>query len=241
MPSVRRHLWIFALVFLALATIPLHSQTTPPDSTLFTTYNYSNDFSQISWIVCGSVGTGTGCYAFGELGPFVKTGALLEGNPIVSGDVVTRSIYVVDQATGTNGTGVTLYVYKKVDTISGGTDNVSVTLSRTVNLQLTGGLTAHTYMAANRGFLFVGTDQGTQAVELPKTTLKQTKISVTSLNISAITANSYGFVTVMQGNQVTGPSSFGVYNPAGFLVEDGGGAPFMLNTTNAVLTATLPQ
>ena len=48
-------------------------------------------------------------------------------------------------------------------------------------------------------------------------------------------------VRVGQGGINGGESGFSVYGPDGSGEEDGGGAPFMLNTRAAVLTSTLPQ
>ena len=58
------------------------------------------------------------------------------------------------------------------------------------------------------------------------------------INVFAITANPYGYVTLSFGS-VGGPSTdFIVVGPDGSTAEDGGGSQFMLNTVQAVLPST---
>jgi hypothetical protein len=244
MPNFR-HQWLLAIsmVLLALSTT-VHGQNppAPPDSTLFTTYDLSPGYQTVGWLVCGSTQQTSGCYAAGSLGPFVGVGALMEGNPVVNGNTVTRAIYVVDSGSANS---VKLYVYKKTDTVTPQTDTVTVTLNRTADLSplLVGGASVSCSMAANNRFLFIGTDQSPQAVEVNKSTLSVAAVGGFSppLNVTAITADKYGYVTVTQGNFFSGGNGFYVFGPDGFGREDGGGAEFMLNTVNAVSTSTLPQ
>jgi hypothetical protein len=244
---------IFLLLF--SVTLPLRGQDTaaasgspdtiaatpgPPDATLFTTYSLTTQDTFVSWIVCGSTVSSTGCYSNGSLGPFGRAGALLEGNPSVNlkTNTVTRAIYVVDI-----GSNVVLYVYKKTDVVSSTYDTATVTLSKTVILPLIGGSTALCSMAANNGFLFIGTDQSPQAVRVQKNNFTVTQLPGFSppINVTAITADKYGYVTVTQGGFAGGNNAFTVYGPNGNLQEDGGGADFMLNTVTAVSTTTLPK
>jgi hypothetical protein len=97
-------------------------------------------------------------------------------------------------------------------------------------------------MAANAGFLFIGTDQSSQGVRLQKTNSAIVTIPGFSppINVAAITSDKYGYVTVTFGSFNGGQSAFYVFGPNGALQEDGGGAPFMVNTTQAVLPSTLP-
>jgi hypothetical protein len=248
--STMRNRWVLGgSIFLLLfgGAFLLHGQDTttassPPDVTLFTTYTLDSLDQNVSWIVCGSTASSSGCYASGSLGPFGRAGALLEGNPSVnlSTNTVTRAIYVVDIASAN---GVVLYVYKKTDAVSSSFDTVTVTLSKTVTLPLAGGSTALCSMAANNGFLFIGTDQSPQAVRVQKNNLTVTQVGGFSppINVTAITANKYGYVTVTQGHFSSGESGFSVFGPNGALQEDGGGADFMLNTATAVSTTTLPK
>src|SRR5207244_5175156 len=131
-----------------------------------------------------------------------KVGALLEGDPKVNlnTNTVTRAIYVVDIASGTNQNEVVLDVYTKTDAITTDFDTITVTLDRTISLPLRGGA-VQTFMAANKQFLFVGTNRSTQGVEVDKRTFSVTQTGgfFPPINVSAITADQYGYVTVSHG------------------------------------------
>jgi hypothetical protein len=222
---------VLALALVALVPLQARSSSAPPtapDSTLYTTYALSTGDTGtfVSWSVCGSTQQSEGCYAGGNLGPFVAVGAMLEGNPSVKANVVSRAIYVVDSG----GSPVKLYVYEKTDTVTSSDDTVSVTLTHTVDLSLTGGSTALCSMAANDTFLFIGTNEGDQALSIRKSNLKVTEVGVYALGVGSITADQYGYITVTE----IGLGSFSVFSPNGESVEDGGGADFMLGTTQAV-------
>jgi hypothetical protein len=231
------------LVILSLATFAYGQKpTTPPDSTLYTSYFSGAGYQNVNWIVCGSTQQSSGCFASGSLGPFGSAGALMEGNPSYNGSTVTRAIYVVDSASGSGGTGVTLYVYKKVDVVTTSSDTVTVTLLHTVPLALTGGAGVLTSMAGNNGFLFIGTNQSPQGVEVQKSNLNVTMIGGFSppINVTGISADKYGYVTVTFGGFTSGEDGFYTFGPNGANEGDGGGAWFMLNTVTAVQTAALP-
>jgi hypothetical protein len=227
-----------AIVVLAFAAAtPLHAQTAPaaPDAGLYTAYSLfpGNGGTIISWVVCGSTGNSDGCYGAGQLGPFVVPGAILEGAPTVKSNVVTRSIYVVDSGSVSD---VKLYVYKKVDTLTAGGDTITVTLKHTITLPLTGGSAASCSMAANKRFLFIGTDQGELAAMVQKSNLAITQVGSVPGNIVAITADPYGYVTI--NNAGSGFTDFTVFKPNGQSDGDGGGFEFVVGTTQAVpLTA----
>ncbi len=229
------------IVLVLTTTVWVSAQTTsgPPDATLFTTYNINATHTSVNWLVCGSTQQSSGCYASGSLGPFGKVGALLEGNQSsnLTTNTVTRVIYVLDIATGSNLNGVTFYVYKKIDTITSTYDTVSVTLSKTVSLPLIGGSSALSSMAANNKYL-----QSPNGLEVQKVTFAITQIGGFSppINVAAITADKYGYVTLTLGSFNGGENGFVVIGRDGFGREDGGGAQFMLNTVQAVLPSTLP-
>ncbi len=215
----------------------------PIDATLYTTYTIDSAHTSVTWIVCGSTQNTSGCYASGNLGPFAKVGALMEGNPKtdLGTNTVTRAIYVLDIASGSNLNGVVLSVYTKTDTITPDFDTVTVTLSKTVSLPLVGGSSAAASMAANNKFLFIGTNRSPQGVELDKRTFSITQVGGFSppINVSAITADKYGYVTMTFGKFNDIENGFVVFGPDGGFREDGGGADFMLNTVQAVLPSTL--
>ena len=167
---------------------------------------------------------------------------MIEGNPAQNAKkgTVTRYLYVVDVAAGSGANEVALYIYKKVDTITQSFDTVSVTLFKTLTLPLTGGAATVAYMAANPTFLFIGTNQDELAVEVTKKNLAVSQIGEFSgLNVSAITADAYGYITLTWGSS-GGASGFLVLAPNGGGEEDGGGASFMLNTVQATLPSTTP-
>jgi len=227
-----------------LSTAGLLVAQTQPDSTLFTTYTINSPHTSLTWIVCGSTLQTSGCFAAGSLGPFGKIGAVLEGNQFANlkTSTVARYIYVVDVASGTSLAGVTLYVYKKTDVVSSTFDTVTVTLVKTLSLPLTGGTTALTSMAANNNCLFVGTDQGPNALRIQKSNYAITDFGGFSppINVSAITSDKYGYVTITYGDFAGPNNGFIVVGPDGNTREDGGGAPFMLTTDQAILPSTLP-
>jgi len=93
-------------------------------------------------------------------------------------------------------------------------------------------------MAANKNFLFIGTNQDQLAVQMQKSDFAITQYSGISdpINVSAITSDAYGYVTTTWG---TG-QGFYVIGPNGEAELDGGGASFMLNTIQAAVPSTLP-
>jgi hypothetical protein len=244
MISTKNKLHVVACMISALSLVVPASASGPPDATLYTTYQINGASVDLS--VCGSTQQSSGCYGSATLGPFVRLGALIEGNQSVNlaKNMVTRYIYALDIAAGTNSNGVDLYVYKKTDTITSTFDTVNVTLFKTVSLPLTGGSAASASMAANTTFLFIGTNQSTQAVRLQKSNFAIVESGSFSppIPVTAVTADKYGYVTVTFGDPsgLEGGNGFMVYGPDGSLQEDGGGAPFMLSTDQAFLPTTFP-
>jgi hypothetical protein len=215
----------------------------PIDATLYTRYNVDPDHTNIGWNVCGSLPGSSGCYGSGTLGPFGRVGAMLEGEPKTDrhANTVTRAIYVLDSASGPNQNEVVLYVYTKVDTITTDSDTVTVTLSQTISLPLVGdplSSGALPFMAANKQFLFLGTDQSPQAVELDKRTFSITQLGgfTPPINVFAILVNQYGYATLSFGSfRGTGNKAFIVAGPDGSDEEEGNETQFMLDTVMGLL------
>lgn len=138
MLKAKESLRVLTALFVFGIAVPLHGAAI--DSTLYTSDSLFNG-NTVSFTVCGATQLSSGCYGSGSLGPFGKIGGMLEGSPSTNlkTNTVTRSIYVLDVAYGTRGTGVALYVYRKSDTISATFDTVNVSLTNTVVLPLTGG------------------------------------------------------------------------------------------------------
>lgn len=228
--------WAYAVLFVLMAMSSTFAAEKPVaiDSTLFTTYDTSSPFQSVSWIVCGSTAQSEGCYASGSMGTFGKVGALMEGSPSTNGSTVTRSIYVVDIASGSSGTAVTLNVFKKTDTISASSDTVRCDAVEVGYAAAGGWQHGQVFDGGERRVPVYWDGQSSEGIEVQKFGLKVTTLGIISGGVTAITADNYGYVTVTQ----TG--GFAVYGPTGALFEDGGGAPFMLETIGAVLTSELP-
>jgi len=213
------------------------------DKTLYTTYNLGA-LVQVNWVVCGSTQNTAGCYGAGSLFPFGRIGALLEGEPQtdLTTNTVTRAIYVLDVASGSSKDGVVLSVYTKTDQITPDFDFVNVTFDRTISLPLLGGLSAKASMGANEKFLFLGTDQSPFGIELNKRdfTFSQVGVFFPPINVTDVTVDNYGYVTMTFGPFFSGPSGFIVFEPNGSQTSEGGGANFMLGTRQAVLPPNLP-
>lgn len=239
MSSPSRFFAIVVLSFFGTA-LPLHAAL---DSTLSTNYSLNPGARTIDWVVCGSLPGNAGCYGAGSIGTFGKLGAILEGGATTNTvkGTVTRLIYVLDVAAGTNANQVELDIFKKVDTIAGGSDTITVTSYKTVTLPLTGGSAATASMASNKTFLYIGTNLDELAVQVKKGTLAIAQFSAVSgpLTVSSITTNAYGFVTVSWGSS-NGPGGFETFDPTGRGIVEGGGAPFTLNTSQATLPSAIP-
>jgi hypothetical protein len=229
----------FATLPLLFGAVPLHAAAI--DSTLYTYYNIGTDPTLIYLTVCGSLPDSEGCYGSGSMGPFGRVGSMIEGNPAqnVKAGTVTRYIYVVDVASGSGEDGVELYVYKKVDTITGSDDSVTVTLYKTIGLtELTGGNTATAFLAANTKFIFVGTNQNGNVVSVTKSNLDVSTVSETSEALSSITANSYGDISLVYG---TGEGAdFEIITPSGKGGVAGAPASFLQNTIQGAVPSMLP-
>jgi hypothetical protein len=215
----------------------------PIDATLYTRYNIlDRDHTTIGWNVCGSLPGSSGCYGSGTLGPFGMVGAMLEGEPKTDrvANTVTRAIYVLDHASGPNQNEVVLYIYTKVDTITSDSDTVTVTLSQTISLPLVGDPLSRSlpFLAANKQFLFMGTDESSQAVVLDKRTFSVTQLGGFSppINVFGIFANQYGYATLSFGSfRGGGNKAFIVAGPDGSAQEDGDETQFMLDTVMGLL------
>ncbi len=215
-----------------------------PDSGFLTTYSVRGTSSPVfvDWVACGNFPDGSGgCYGAGSLGPLGAAGALLEDPPKATGNVVTRKIYVLDTASGGAANGVTLYVYKKVDNIVEPFPSSTVSLVKKLALPLTGGANARASMAADAGFLYIGTNLSSQAVQITKYkwTVALEDASSDPITVTSITTNSYGYVTITHGSS-SGDSGFKVYRPDGSLWEGGGGGSFILDTRNGFIPSNLP-
>jgi hypothetical protein len=125
----RKFVLAFTMTLFLLGTLRAHGSAL--DAGLYSSYNTSGDRTEVYFTVCGSIGTGRGCYGGGTLGPVGRAGILVEGSPTQNTKLgtVTRFIYLLDMANGASGQGVALCIYKRVDTINPDTSYDTVTLS----------------------------------------------------------------------------------------------------------------
>jgi hypothetical protein len=230
-------------VHVALASDVIDSNSsTLIDGTLYTYYNVNSTFTSGFLIVCGRLKETDGCYGGGSLGPYGHIGAMIEGERARDGNTVTRPIYVLDSASGPDKDEVVLYVYRKSDEVNDSNDVVTVTLVKRLELPVVGGEAARCWMAGNDGFLFVGTDNGFNAVQIQKSNFAINPWGAGSIptKVSAITADPYGYVTVSWGDFGNAfPSSTIVFGPDGQIVGSGGGTYFMLNSINGVAMSSI--
>jgi hypothetical protein len=212
------------------------------DGTLYTYYSPNSTLTSALMLECGHLKETDGCYGVATLGPYGHIGAMLEGERAQDGSTVTRPLYVLDSASGAGKDEVVLYVYRKSDEINESNDVVTVTLIKRLQLPVVGGQAARCWMAGNDGFLFVGTDNGFNAVEIQKSNFAVSPWGAGSIptKVSAITADPYGYITASWGNfDGTFPGSNVVFGPDGQPVGDAGGTYFMLNSTNEVSMSSI--
>jgi len=233
----------FGISHNALAQTKITTNAKPIDETLYTTYNVSSDGTRVSWVVCGSTQNSEGCFDSGNLEPIGKVGAILEGipSPDAATQTVTRAVYVLDIASGASKTAVALYIYTKTDVITSSFDYTTITLDQAVGLPLIGGTGAIPSMAGNHGYLFIGTNKSPQAIQLDKKTLTFNQIGGFSppVNVSSITADVNGWVTVTFGSYNSTSNGFYIYGPNGSFQGDGGGSSFTVGAAQAVRPPTL--
>ena len=235
--SLRIHSTVVATVMVVslAVSLPLLGQQRLPDSTLFTIYNTNQPRTQIEFSVCGSLPQSEGCYGGGGLGPFTNACAIVQSVPApLNINVVLRYIYVLD--TGSSTGGATLTAYKRTDTITPSFDTIRVTTVAVVPLPtLVAGPSATCLMAQNPAYVYVATTQGSNLLAVNKEDFSVTLADDNGLNISALTADSYGFVTADWGTQFNE-----VFGPNGGVQSEGGGAYFMINPIDAIYLADVP-
>jgi hypothetical protein len=187
----------------ALVTAPARSAAL--DEYIVTSYTAL--VTSINWQTAGPINFPSS----GTLGPFDRACAILEGKPHTQGDVMTRSVYVLDAGNGDPST-VVLHIYTRTDTItsSGGvaSDVETIVPRRTVVLSLTSQAGAVCYMAANDTSVFASTGANNQASIINKKTFAETIIqsyvTTTDSPVTQITAADQGIVFVTFG---TGPTA----------------------------------
>lgn len=226
------------VLFTLAITAPAQAQYRFPDQTLYTLYSSPQSPTQINWVTCGSTPQTEGCYGSGNFGPFTNACAIVQSAPApFNPTTVLRYIYILD--TGSTTGGATLTAYRRTDMVTQTTDVISITQVAVVPLpSLAGGSGVTCYMAQNPTDVYAATNQSAQAAVINKTTFSVSQTGILQGNVSAITADSYGYVTIVQGSGFSTGNS--VYGPNGQLESDGGGSYFMINPIDAVYPSNYP-
>lgn len=200
-----------------------------PDANLVTTYALSADATRVGWTTCGHTAGSSGCYGSGNLGRFHRMCAMLQGAPSINGNLVSRQIFVLDSGADPS-VGPRLSVYQRRDRVGDVLVSSAVGLKARIDLpMLKPG--APCFMAANDVTIYVGTGGSTNAVAIDRATQAVTAIPGFSppMKVTGITADARGYVSVQFEN------GYYLYNPAGYMMQDGGGAALVLGQTSATL------
>jgi len=128
--------------------------------------------------------------------------------------------------------------------VTSSTDTVTVSLVKAAKLNaLRAGPTAQAYMAANENYVYVGTNQDPFAVQVQRTNLThqvQTARTSPQAQVSAITSDFYGNVTVTYGGVPNGTAGSVQFDINGNSLGTPTTNVYMLNTSAALQTSSLP-
>jgi hypothetical protein len=195
-----------------------------PDDGYYSLYeDVMGDGSFVDMSVC----TTGGC-DFGFTGSFEHVCAILETVPVVADNVMTRDIFVLDKRNSSSNP-MTLTVYHRVDTATGGGDNWDVTLTHTISLDIVGGPKAKCKMVENPKYVYLGTDLSSHAVRIDKKKFKTSEGASGSTTLLSV--DSRGYVTISD----TGSGGFELLDPKGVPVVSGGGGPYEVGDQTATL------
>jgi len=236
---VRRCIVVLAVVLVSAAAIPAHAQQKMPDSGLFTNYfSGGNPATTINWVTCGSTAQSEGCYESGMLGPFTNACSIVQSVPApLNFNTVLRYIYVMDA--GSRAGGATLTIYKRIDVISPTYDTTTITQLAVVALPtLAAGPGATCATSQNPTNVYAGTYQGPNIAVINKTNFSVSSFAG-SENLSALTADYYGFVTISWGSGF--PDDSVTIGPNGQTQQSGGGSYWLINPINGLNPDSLPR
>ena len=240
MTCLRACFAVLAALSVAVAVAgPACAQQRLPDSTLYTTYYAGNPATQINWSVCGSTPQTEGCYGHGNFGPFTNACSIVQSVPApINLNTVLRYIYILDE--GATLGSATLSIYRRTDMVTQTYDFTTITQLAVVPLTgLVAGPGATCAMVQNPTNVYATTYQGQSVAVINKTSFAVSYVGGFGTNVSSITADSYGFVTIDWG------SGFGdenaEYGPDGRLQGSGGGTYWMINPIDGVNPSSFPQ
>ena len=211
-----------------------------PDAGLYGSFDFDDAFDTAYLSVCGSVPGSDGCYGSATLSGFGRIGAMMESSAVVTANLgtVSREIFVVDQAVGGGtSTAMSLSVYRLTIVVNAPEAACTLVLLKTIPLPNTGGLNAHTYMAANAHYLFIGTDQDPYAVRVNAVSYVVSKAPgpTPPTKVSSITADDYGYVDVTFGS-LGGSGAVRAYDSAGTDLGLTSGEAFKLGSGQGLST-----
>jgi hypothetical protein len=132
---------------------------------------------------------------------------------------------------------MSLSVYRLTIVVNAPEAACTLVLLKTIPLPNTGGLNAHTYMAANAHYLFIGTDQDPYAVRVNAVSYVVSKAPgpTPPTKVSSITADDYGYVDVTFGS-LGGSGAVRAYDSAGTDLGLTSGEAFKLGSGQGLST-----
>lgn len=182
-----------------------------PDDGLFSMYTVDPGGGFLDLSICSDFGCNPGI----EQG-FDHICAILESVPSVDGTTMTRDIYILDKRDSASNP-MTLTVYRRVDT-NGGGPSLSITLIKTLTLDIKGGTSANCKMVENPRYVYLGTDASSHAVRVDR---KKLKASVAATGATTLlSVDSRGYVSISDASS----GGFKIVDPHGVPVMSGGGA-----------------
>jgi hypothetical protein len=200
------------------------------DRTLFTDYRVQDIYVNLT--VCGSLGPGSGCYSGASLGPapgvgFDKVCGVLTSKPVVSGNVVSRDVYVLDKRANATDPAM-LYVFSRTDTIANNYDTMHATLRKAIPLGWTAGAKARCFMAGNATMVYAATGTSPNTVAIRRSDLATTTLAGHG-NVKAITADGNGHIAIRHAteseiidpNGTTSPDSGDLGDTSSAIIFDG--------------------
>jgi hypothetical protein len=196
---------------------------------IYTTYNFYDNNSQISWVTCGSTQQSEGCFDSGRITGFGKVCSVLDTVPEVNGAITRQKLYIFDSDVS-GGANLVLSVYEKTDVTTESFDTTTFKLTSKVTLQIPAGpgvrcfaVGTHGDGGGGLGYIFAGTSTSDSAVRISKADLSVTPIGGFSppIPVTSIDIDPADYVSVNFGNGNN--TGFILFAPSGGGAGDGGG------------------
>jgi len=224
-------------MFLMIPLVTAGASAQALDLEQVTTYSTDASKTYVSSLTCGSTTNASGCFGFATLGPFRQACAIV-ATPVWSksepngSTTYSRRVAVMARGART-GERASLWIYLESNNVTANYITPETKLVKAVPLPITGGPTASCFMARNASGFYVGTNQSPDAVRVaPDFTVATVGGFFPPIPVAGITSTADGHVAVTYKSGAA--DGFYVYRNNGSLVEDGGGASFMVGAGNAV-------